>query len=241
MAKLGEVEFAQIRQNQHTVDCRRTAETRDLILLKERQKLGCLEFAPEIDNEQTCAGNPLTEYLAPRTFCPSGIRGREVDVIGCQVMPEFGCNPMTERICVVVQHHLGLARGAGREIDKHGILGTRAQIRRHTDGFVGYGRRIEEFHRVARPVLEFAVDDHPCPQRRALLTDLVELRRILKVGDDHLELAGIYSVFEVFWRKQSRTRTYNGAEFDESYDENPPFGNAVKHNQNAVALVDIVF
>ena len=140
-----------------------------------------------------------------------------------------------------MQHHLGFARGAGREIDKHGILGTRAQIRRHTDGFVGYGRRIEEFHRVARPVLEFAVDDHPCPQRRALLTDLVELRRILKVGYDHLELAGIYSVFEVFWRKQSRTRTYNGAEFDESYDKNPPFGNAVQHNQNAVALVDIVF
>ena len=90
MAQGREIEPFEIGKDQHPVNGRGAAERSDLVFFKEGEDLGCLEFPGEIVHKDAGPFDPLAEDLAPGTFCPAGIRDREVEVVVLYVLPEPG-------------------------------------------------------------------------------------------------------------------------------------------------------
>jgi len=126
-----EVELLQIGKDQHPVNGRGTAEGADLVLFKKRQDFGCLKFPDEVIDKDTCTFDPLAEDLTscallaedltPCALYPAGIGDREMEIVVPDILPEPGVDDMTQRITVVVEHHLRLAGSAGCEIDQHRV------------------------------------------------------------------------------------------------------------------------
>lgn len=216
VAQFGEVEAREVRERQHAVDRRRRAEARDLVMLEDRQKFVGVELPANVVDEDAAADDPLSEIVPPQVLAPSRVGDGHMQVIGRKPMPEFGGDPMPERVGVGVQHHLRVFARAAGEDQQHRHIGLGMDLDRAFDLAARKLRiRPGDFGPVADPVRPFAVDEQPGGQRRAFVVNFVELVGVFGIGDDHFEFSELDPEFKVVRRQERRRRALNRAELDE--------------------------
>ena len=195
-----------------------------------------MELAADVVDEEAGPDDPLAEVVAPQILAPAGIRDGHVQVVRLEVVPEFRGDLVTERIGVVVHHHLGiLARTAGED-QQHRRAGTGPDFDRTLDR-VARKRAVRtgDFSPVADPVGAFAIHQQPDGQRGAVVVDLVELVSVFRVGDDHFEFAVADSMLNVLAGQQRRGGALHRAELDQRQREDPPLRQPGQHDEDAVS------
>ncbi len=157
-----------------------------------------------------------------------------------QVVPDARGDEVPQRIGVVVDHHLRFAGGAGREEDQQRVRGPGPVHAGEVDQLVGAGRGVVELDGVADPSVPRAVGHEFDEERGAVFLDLLDLLRVLRHRDDHPDVGGLDTVFQVFGGQHRRRGAVDGADLDERDDEDPPFRRPRKHQHDPVALLDAV-
>ena len=200
-------------------------------MLEDRQKFVGVELPANVVDEDAAADDPLSEIVPPQVLAPSRVGDGHMQVIGRKPMPEFGGDPVPERVGVGVQHHLRVFARAAGEDQQHRHIGLGMDLDRAFDLAARKLRvRPGDFGPVADPVRPFAVDEQPGGQRRAFVVNFVELVGVFGIGDDHLEFAELDPEFKAL----------NRAELDERNRKNPPLRQPGEHEKNPVPLRNAV-
>ena len=104
--------------DKETVDGRRCTERGNTIFFDQLQKVMRNEFFVIIDKD-SAAHHPLAIELSPDRLAPSSVGYSQVQPIGRDIMPVFGCDQMADSISIIVQDHLRIAGRARRKIHQH--------------------------------------------------------------------------------------------------------------------------
>ena len=165
-----------------------------------------------------------------------------MQVVGLEIVPEFRGDLVAKRIGEVVHHHLRILARAAGEDQQHRRARTGSDLDRTFDRVPGEcAVRTGNFGAVADPVRAFAVDQQPDSQRGAVIVDFVELVSVLRIGDDHLELAVTDAVLDILAGQQRRGGALNRAELDQRQREDPPLRQPGQHDEDAVSGGDAEF
>ena len=125
MSQAGQVILLQVFENQEAVDRRRGAEGCDPELAQDVQGHLGVEAALGVVLDDRSALGPLTEELAICGLGPPGVGDRPLHVGRAEVVPELGGDDVGNAVgSLGVEHHLGVAHGAGGEIDHERVIAS---------------------------------------------------------------------------------------------------------------------
>lgn len=100
----------------------RGAEGGDAVLVDNGGQLLRVEVV-EVKDHDRAAHQPLAVNLAPGGLGPAGLRHGEVEPALLGLLPVFRRDRVGQGIGKVVEDALGVARGAGGEVQQHGVRG----------------------------------------------------------------------------------------------------------------------
>ena len=113
----------QVFKDQESVDGRRGAEGGDPELAEDVEGHLGVEAALGVVLDDRSALGPLSEELAVGCLGPTGVGDRPLHVGGAEVVPELGGDDVGNAVgSLGVEHHLGVAHGAGGEIDHERVV-----------------------------------------------------------------------------------------------------------------------
>ena len=64
---------------------------------------------------------------------------------------------------------------------------------------------------------------------------------VLCIGNDHLDVSGIYTVFQILFSEHRRRRAIHHTHLDHTQHKEPPFRHTRKHNEDAFPFCRPVF
>ena len=157
-------------------------------------------------------------------------------------VPELRRDGMSDRIGVVVKHQLGHLAGSGSEQHQHRIAGFAAERERIHHAVTRKRGRIADLLKVGDPAAALlTADKNAFAQRRTVVENLIDLFRILWIGNHHFEAPELDALTDVVRRQKNRGRALNRTEFDQRKREDPPFRNARQKQKDTVAAGNAVF
>src|SRR5881296_3762624 len=233
MAQGGEAILRERLLHEHAVRGGWRKERGDRIAREHLERRGGLEaLAARVPHEERCSHVPRREEARPRGLRPAGVGDRPVEVFRIIVEPELAGDHVTDGIRgVAVEHHLGKPGRARREVDHHrlvaGVAGMSERRR---------GARHETI--VFVPACRRAAEHDPALDGRAFAEDLVDLPRVLLVGDHDRRVADGEPVLDVLGRHQRRARHRDHASADAPENDLPPLPHARQHDEDALAGSD---
>lgn len=104
----------------HAVHGRRAAQRGDAVTRDQIQDLIGME-AVEVVREHARLHKPLAIVLAPHRLAPTGVGDGQMQPVGLDVVPMLRRDQVRQGVVGIVQHHLGVAGGAGGEIHEHRV------------------------------------------------------------------------------------------------------------------------
>ena len=104
----------------HTVHGGRAAKRGDAVAGDQIQDLIGME-AVEVVREHARLHEPLAIVLAPHRLAPTGVGDGQMQPVGLDVVPMLRRDQVRQCVVGIMQHHLGVAGGAGGEIHEHGV------------------------------------------------------------------------------------------------------------------------
>ena len=129
----GQVVGVDVRLHHEAVHRGRAAQRRHPVAGDEREDLGRVETI-EVVGEDARLHEPLAVELAPHGLAPSGVGDGEVHPVGVDAVPVLRRDDVGDGVAGVVQHHLGVAVGAAREVHQHALAGARLAPGEHRRG-----------------------------------------------------------------------------------------------------------
>ena len=199
----------------------------------EEQAVG-VEATGRVPLDDRGAHDHLAEELAPRRLGPARLGDGPVEVVVAERLGKAGRDLVRDRIALRVEDHLRLAGRSRREVEQHRVVGLRPL------DLGAVEVRVDLVHEllVAHPVEDAAVDDHLVLQRRALPRDLIDAADVCDVGDDHAGLGPVHAVGDVLRGEEHGAGHGDDAELDHADHRDVPLGNALEHDEDAVALLE---
>ena len=196
-------------KDEHAIDGRWRTERRNRIGIEHFERLDRIKLAARILREHSRALTPRTEQIAPRELCPPCLRKVPYKVILMHIEPVFARDNMPDRItCLGVEDHLGIANGAGGEIDQARIIAA---------GFGSCELWRSFAHDLSIVCPPFAstciviglVREDGVLDGRTVGTHLVKLCRAFMVGNDSDGLSNLSTELNVFGGKERGARNGN--------------------------------
>ena len=194
--------------------------------------VGRCEFLVVIDKYRR-AHYPLSVELSPHGFSPSCIGNGKVQTVEFEVVPESSSTEMSESVCIVMNHHLGLAaRSAGEVHD--GIVGCFVQVLWSLERCCLFDTFLEIFPTFAY----FGTDADASLHGRALRIGMVHVVEdfLIATSDDSLDGRLFAAVNDVFGSEQERCRNNDCTNLMECDDAGPKFESALQNEHHHVAL-----
>ena len=104
----------------HAVHGGRAAQRGDPVARNQIQDLVGMETV-EVVREHAGFHEPLAIILAPHGFAPAGVGDGQMQPVRLDVVPVLRRDQVRQCVVGIMQHHLGVAGGAGGEIHEHGV------------------------------------------------------------------------------------------------------------------------
>ena len=218
--------------DEEAVDGGRGAEGGDLVLHNHIHQRPGVELVVVIDHDG-CLAQPLAVELAPGSLAPAGVGDTQMEAVLADILPVLGSENVAQGIGVVVHDGLGLAGGAGGEVEEHGLCS-------------------QGFHpvKVRRSGLDLGVEIHIAGHLAADeeffhaggITFIELLGAVAVVGGDHhgLHVHGLDAVVNVGSHEGMGRGDGHGAQLVERHDDVPVLIVSLEHEHHMVALADAV-
>ena len=176
----------------------------------------------------------MSVELAPHRFAPAGVRYREMQTVGIDVVPVFRGHEVTERVSLGMRGYFGIAGGARREIHQHQVVEPRVGTRE--DGGLLRELLVEIVPTVAFLAAHryFVFDGRAGDESGFALVN-----HGVFVGDDAgFYLRSVETVFVVVRREQVGSGYRYRAEFMQSQYRKPELVFAFHHEHDGIAFFD---
>ena len=232
--KTAEVILREIFLNHEAVDSRRGTERGDVILLNLAHDLIRRKLLV-IEDEDGGSGKPLSVELAPYSLAPTGIGYGKMDGILVEIVPIYTRGQMTERIEVIVCHHLWLACGSRCKVHQQGIFVRVYMLRTNERStFVPF------LHPVVETFRDIRTDTNQCLDSRTLWHCLINLlyHVIIAAADDSLHACCIVAVNDVVLGKHVGGRDGYSAQLVETEHGKPPLIVTLQNQHHLIIVTD---
>ena len=232
--KTAEVILREILLNHEAIDGWRSAERGDVIFLNLAHDLIRRKLLV-IEDEDGGSGKPLTIELAPNSLAPTGIGYGKMDGVLVEIVPIYTRGQMTERIEVIVCHHLWLACSSRCEVHQQGILVRVYMFRANERStFVPF------LHPVVETFRDIWTDTDQCLDSRTLWHCLVDLlyHVIVAAADNRLHACCIVAVNDVVLGKHVSGRDGYGAQLVETEHGKPPLVVTLQNQHHLIIVTD---
>ena len=232
--KTAEVILREIFLNHEAIDGRRGTERGDVILLNLAHDLIRRKLLV-IEDEDGGSGKPLSVEFAPYSLAPTGIGYGKVDGVLVEIVPIYTRGQMTERIEVIVCHHLWLACGSRCEVHQQGIL-----IRVYMFWANKRSTFVPFLHPVVETFWDIRTDTNQCLDSRTLWHCLINLlyHVIIAAADDSLHACCIVAVNDVVLGKHVGGRDGYGAQLVETEHGKPPLIVTLQNQHHLIIVTD---
>ena len=232
--KTAEVILREILLNHEAIDGRRGTERGDVILLNLAHDLISRKLLV-IEDEDGGSGKPLSVELAPYSLAPTGIGYGKMDGVLVEIVPIYTRGQMTERIEVIVCHHLWLACGSRCEVHQQGIFVRVYMLRTNERStFVPF------LHPVVETFWDIRTDTNQCLDSRTLWHCLINLlyHVIIAAADDSLHACCIVAVNDVVLGKHVGGRDGYGTQLVETEHGKPPLIVTLQNQHHLIIVTD---
>ena len=202
-----------------------------MVLLDQADEVDGLELGMIVVDKDCGLAYPLAIHLAPHCLAPACVCHCQMETTLAHLLPEVGSCDVSQRVKVVVGHHLRMACGAGCEVDKGDIavLGHSRSVKR---------RRLCNPFVKAYPALTLCVDNNKILYSRRLGHSLFYMlwNIVLIHSHNHLDLGRIVPEYDVLGSEHVGCRDADCTDLVQGKHGEPPLVAPLEDKHDHVTL-----